>query len=87
MKDLPLIFSKTVVIDINFVTEIDAFGCGTLAVMSGWLELNEKEAFLACDDCATKDRITSLGISRLIPAYQGGPDPFDIPEPSTSRPV
>ncbi|MEI8395504.1 MAG: response regulator [Rhodospirillaceae bacterium] len=71
LKDMQTIFAKTIVIDINGVDEIDDFGCGTLAIMSGWLSLNEKEVLLACDDCATKERITSLGISKLVPEYKG----------------
>ena len=77
LKQLQEIFATTVVIDINAVDEIDEFGTGTLMVMNGWLALNNKDAFLGCDDCATKGRITSLGITRLIPNYDGAPDPFD----------
>ena len=66
------------VIDINSISEIDAFGYGTLAVINGWLELNEKDVFLACNDCSTKGRITSLGIGRLIRAYEGDSNTFDF---------
>ena len=71
LKDIQSIFATTVVVDINGVAEIDDFGCGTLAIMSGWLSLNDKEVLLACDDGATKERIISLGISKLVPEYKG----------------
>ena len=78
LKKLEIILSQTIVIDVNGVDEIDDFGSGTLAVMSGWISLNEKDAFLSCDDSAVKDRITSLGITHLVPEYPDALDSFKI---------
>ena len=76
LKQLESIAAPTIIIDINGVETMDDFGCGTLAIMSGWLSMNEKEAFLACDDCAMKGKVVSLGINRLVPDYPKEIDPF-----------
>ena len=72
LGELQSIIANTVVIDINAVDSIDEFGIGTLAVMGGWLSLNDKEVFISLEDCPSKEYLASLGISRLVPKY---PDP------------
>ena len=72
LKNLESVGSTTVIIDINAIETMDEFGCGTLAIMSGWLTMHDKEAFLSCDDGAMKEKVVALGIHHLVPEH---PDP------------
>ena len=67
LKQLETIGASTIIIDINGVESMDDFGYGTMAIMNGWISIQGKEAFLACDDCSMMNTIASLGINHLIP--------------------
>lgn len=77
LRDLQAIFSKTVVIDINAIEQIDCFGYGTLAVMNGFLAVNDKDVYIAWDDCPMRDRLISLGINSLVPEFSGALNPME----------
>ena len=77
LGELQIIIAGTVVIDINSVENIDEFGFGTLAVMGGWLSLNDKDVFISWESCPMKERLASLGISHLVPEYLGSSHKFN----------
>ena len=71
LKRLETIGASTIIIDINGVESMDDFGYGTMAIMNGWIAIQGKEAFLACDDCAMMSGIAALGINHLPKCPQG----------------
>ena len=71
LKNLESVCANVIVIDLNGVEIMDEFGCGTLAVMNGWIELKGKESFLSCEDGDIKNKISALGLSRVIQEYPG----------------
>ena len=71
IEELKTIHSPTVVIDINRVNEMDNSGYGLLVILIGVLVLQKKDVFISCDDCTMKERITSLGIYKLVNEFSG----------------
>lgn len=66
MKRIENISASKLIINLDYVNEIDDYGYGSLMVTSGWMDAIKKETFIYCNN-EIDDYIKSLKIYNVVP--------------------